>query len=115
MKKIICFLLVCVLSVFLFCGCSDIVVTTPVVDGVQSLPEEIKGSVSGEIVAKIMLSSDVKVFYYRDNVTDVMYMILDDYRAGGLTIMFHPDGTPLLYQEFLGLVNGINGSVCENG
>lgn len=44
--------------------------------------------------------------YYRDVPTDVLYMHRG--HSGGLTVMLHPDGTPLLYSEWVEMMEGIN-------
>lgn len=104
MKKIICLLLVCVLSLSLFCGCANVSVSVPDDDIEQVSVDKVEDAVKGEIVAKVVLSSDLRIYYYRDVLTDVMYMLSDDYKAGGLSVMYHFDGTPLLYSEWLGMV-----------
>lgn len=105
MKKIICLLLVCVMSLSLLCACGNVSVTVPATDPDHLSADQIEGAVKGEIVAKVVLSSDLRIYYYRDTLTGVMYMISDDYRAGGLCVMLHPDGSPLLYSEWLGMVS----------
>ena len=40
--------------------------------------------------------------YYRDKVTDVMYICYDEYDSGGLLEMHDPNtGLPLTYQQYL--------------
>lgn len=104
MKKIICLAIVCILVFSLLCGCSTVSVDTPDTDNSQLTVDEVKKATKGEIVAKVVLSSDLSIYYYRDTLTDVMYMISDDFRAGGLSVMYHSDGTPLLYSEWLEMV-----------
>ena len=40
------------------------------------------------------------IYLYRESSTDVLYMWKKAYYAGGLSVMLHPDGTPLLYSEW---------------
>lgn len=44
---------------------------------------------------------------YRCLVTDVMYLKYKGGYAGGITVMLHPDGTPLLYSEWLEMKEGV--------
>lgn len=50
-----------------------------------------------------MVSEDELFFtYYRDKVTDVMYICYDEYDSGGLLEMHDPNtGLPLTYQQYL--------------
>ena len=50
-----------------------------------------------------MVSEDELFFtYYRDKVTDVMYICYDEYDSGGLLEMHDPNtGLPLTYEKYL--------------
>ncbi len=50
-----------------------------------------------------MISTNEGVFtYYRDKVTDVMFICYDEYDSGGLIEMHDPNtGLPLTYQRYL--------------
>lgn len=49
----------------------------------------------------LVSTGDNSIRYYVDNATDVMYMWRNAGYSGGPTVMLHPDGTPLLYSEWL--------------
>lgn len=81
------------LSVFLFCslffGCSVVA------------HDMGTSSKRFEQVYYVNLDSDNHVRYYRDCVTDVMYICFTGYRKAGMTIMFDPTtGLPLTYSAY---------------
>ena len=39
--------------------------------------------------------------YFRDPVTDVMYVLIDGHKESALSVMLAADGSPLLYSEWL--------------
>lgn len=53
-------------------------------------------------------------YYYRDIVTDVMYVCFEDYRKGGITEMHDPEtGLPLTYTRYLALIDQANREAKE--
>jgi len=49
-----------------------------------------------------------KFLYYRDVVTDVMYVLYKEYRKGGMTAMLDPEtGLPLTYTRYMELANTV--------
>ena len=123
MSKRILSLLVCVmLCIGTLTAClpqSDTESTTESTSGNSSVSAEIFGSsdpdsvlqapepIYGNYFQKVM--SDGSAYYYRDYATDVMYILYANIAGyagmGGLTVMLAPDGTPLLYSEWLELIN----------
>ena len=50
------------------------------------------------------VGNDRKFDFYRDPVTDVMYLCLSDYNESGLTAMLDPEtGLPLTYARYMDL------------
>ena len=83
-KKHIVAIAVFVFVMFTFLGCNT-------VDGANDMFTKVcskKNFVHGDI------------YVYRENTTDVMYMIYSSGYKGGLTVMLDADGSPLLYSEW---------------
>ena len=97
MKKIrknaaiaILLVMVAVLSTFTACDSST---------AEPSAEEQVEAAVSMQRIAH---SDDFT--YYRDAITDVMYLCYYNYNGGGLTVMLDPEtGLPLTYVRFVEL------------
>ncbi len=52
-------------------------------------------------------NSDIQgIHYWRDTITDVMYLFTEIYKGGGMTVMLDPSsGKPLTYENFKKLYN----------
>ena len=66
-----------------------------------------------ELVSQQFPTSSSRIAYYRDVVTDVMYMnsyhIGSSVSAGGLTVMLDPDsGKPLTYARYMDLYSALH-------
>lgn len=66
-----------------------------------------------ELVSQQSPTSNSRIAYYRDVVTDVMYMnsyhIGSSVSAGGLTVMLDPDsGKPLTYARYTELYSALH-------
>ena len=66
------------------------------------------GCSDGQLVAKgytappnmTIYTNNGGAFYYAvDNSTNVVYVVLDIYNKGGITVMLNPDGTPVLADQ----------------
>ena len=47
-----------------------------------------------------LVAYDDNMYVYKENITDVMYIVYNSANRGGLTVMLNTDGTPLLYSEW---------------
>lgn len=54
-----------------------------------------------EPIGETFLSENTAAKYFRDKVTDVMYLYMSGYRSGGLSVMLNPaTGKPLTYTDY---------------
>jgi len=109
MKKIlICILLVVVFSFATGCGLSAPATQAP---SAFEEPTEESTFVGGmEFVGYsrgYYEGTNTDAFtYYRDVVTDVMYVCFEEYNKGGMTVMQDPEtGLPLTYTRYMELAN----------
>lgn len=109
MKKILGILLLLAFSLCVFCGCSEISQTIDASMEEAKAERAVIADMTGSHLEKVAIDADSGFTYYRDLRTDVMYSVyVDTYKAGyaggmgcGLTVMYHPDGSPLLYSDWL--------------
>jgi hypothetical protein len=104
MKKIIAIMLCIVLCVGMLCGCSN---------SERKLIERTTKSVPFERVytktSDGFFTTDPHIEYYHDKLTDVMYV--GTHYCGGsacsrsMSVMMKPDGTPMLYDEWVELID----------
>lgn len=100
MKRLFCLLLLVVVMLTLFTGC-----TTG--EKISSISEEIKAEATKNSLSEtfVLVYGNKHVdtyFYYRDTVTDVMYVVKDGTQEAGLTVMLDPNtGLPLTYTNWL--------------
>lgn len=95
MKRIISILTVVILVVCMLAmltGCDDI----------QQENREPKPDLSDrfEEIDTMNLSGDNYITVYYDKETGVMYQFIDGYKAGGLSVMYNPDGTVMIYNKY---------------
>lgn len=87
MKKIICVLLIAAMAVIGFTGCtSDI--------------EKIENS-RFESLPYYEDMGGYNILYFRDTITDIIYIMNTDAYQGGICPLYNTDGTPMLYDEFI--------------
>lgn len=86
-KKYMAIILICVFAMFTFMGCNTVCKS-----------ENYNGSTTDNTFT--LISSGSRMSIYRENVTDVMYVVYHAGYKGGLTVMLDTDGTPLLYSEW---------------
>lgn len=51
------------------------------------------------------IASGSRMSIYKEDITDVMYVVYHDGYNGGMTVMMNEDGTPLLYSEWAKMLN----------
>jgi hypothetical protein len=101
MKKIIAILLCMILCVGVLCGCFN------------SEHKYIKSTLEDAPLERVMyigvpdsislINPDIE--YYRDKLTDVMYATLNRHYGIGLSVLVKSDGTPMLYDEWVELID----------
>lgn len=99
-KRSLCFVFFFVLCLT-FCGCvileqpqetsSDYVTDRSVISDLEPFV----------CVGQTRLNPDAWAFFYRCRVTDVMYVYIDDYRAGALSVMYDESGLPIVFSEWI--------------
>ena len=87
MKRCIAIMLACVLTMFILVGCNTV-----------SKSREFDENATDYTFTRI--SSGSRMSIYKEDVTDVMYVVYHAGYKGGLTVMLDTDGTPLLYSEW---------------
>lgn len=81
------------ISIFFLIGCSDSIITEE-----EKLTEDYLTTVAHDYIGE----SEVYIVY--ENETGVMYLAVQLYdNSTDLTILYSPDGTPLTYDEWLGI------------
>ncbi|MBQ8245808.1 MAG: hypothetical protein IJZ42_01630 [Lachnospiraceae bacterium] len=103
MKKVI-FFLVIIVSVLSSCNIEQFEVSDPLADTPAEVPADNTCiPFEMELVGR---SSEGRFFYYRDTVTDMMFLFCRSSTAnsqgGGLTLMLDPEtGLPLTYDRYM--------------
>lgn len=86
-KKIFCLLLILIMPLMLFSGCSSNAQTS------SNGSEFIVGDI---VFIKVVRGDDFDIFV--DKNTRVMYIFNKTYHQGGLTVLVNADGTPMLWE-----------------
>lgn len=86
-KKYMAIILICVFAMFTFVGCNTV-----------SKSANYNDSATDNTFT--LISSGSRMSIYREDATDVMYVVYHAGYKGGLTVMLDTDGTPLLYSEW---------------
>lgn len=78
-------------------------------EGVEQASEALAADQSqrGHFVQRVARDRRFTISYYRDMATDVMYVAYHLNYGGGLTMMYHPDGYPLRYSDWLTMSEGL--------
>ena len=79
--------MVCVFAVFTFVGCNTV-------------SKSVNYNDSATDNTFTLISSGSRMSIYREDATDVMYVVYHAGYKGGLSVMLDTDGTPLLYSEW---------------
>lgn len=87
MKRCIAIMLVCVLVISILTGCNTV-----------RKSKDYNEDATDYTFTRI--SSGSRMSIYKEDVTDVMYVVYHAGYKGGLTVMLDTDGTPLLYSEW---------------
>lgn len=87
-KRYIAIMLICVLAVSILTGCDNTVSKSKDFDE------------NGTDYTFTLISSGSRMSLYKENITDVMYLVYHIGYKGSLTVMLDADGTPLLYSEW---------------
>lgn len=99
MKKLFCILLVLIVLLS-FVGCSS--KSTAEETGTITASEEAKTTITHATFEVVCGESWDEILYYRDTVTDVMYIRWQSNNEGGLTVMMDPyTKGPLTYDNWL--------------
>lgn len=109
-KSLICIFLVVVFAFATGCDLSVLATQEPSVSEAQTEESAFVGGM--EFVGYFRGYNermDADVFtYYRDVVTDVMYVCFEEYAKGGMVVMQDPEtGLPLTYTRYLDLANAV--------
>lgn len=87
MKRCIAIMLVCVLVISILTGCNTV-----------GKSKDYNEDVIDCTFTRISSGSCMSI--YKEDVTDVMYVVYHTDYKGGLTVMLDTDGTPLLHSEW---------------
>jgi hypothetical protein len=87
MKKIICVLLIAAMATIGFAGCC-------------ANNEKVKIG-RFESLSYYDNTCGREVRYFRDTITDIIYIMNVDSYQGGICPLYNTDGTPMLYDEFM--------------
>jgi len=102
--KILSFALLLCLVLSIFSGCS--VIEDAFIKGMENAEQAIEEQerIRAEYFVKVADDWNSSICCYKEARTDVMYMVIDSGNLNGrgcaLSVMLHPDGTPLLYSEW---------------
>ena len=102
--KIFTFSLVLCLVLSIFSGCSEF--EDAYKKGVEKAEQVIEeqNRMTSEYFVKVVDDLNSPIRCYKDVRTDVMYMVIYTGNLNGncaaISVMLHPDGTPLLYSEW---------------
>lgn len=104
MKKLVCFVLACMMLIFVFVACEQ-----PPVG--EFVPTEIETSarfreIGRETVATRNNGNQLEdAIYYVDIYTNIVYVYFIDWDAnatrGMITVLYSADGTPMTLEEFM--------------
>lgn len=73
-------------------------------EGVEQASEALaadKATTRSHFMERVGTDKRFSFTYYRDVATDVMYIAYHPSYGGGVTMMYHPNGSPLLYSEWV--------------
>lgn len=101
MKKLVCFVLACIMLIFVFvaCGQSTVGEFVPTENETSARFREI-----GRETIAIRNGSDQieDAIYYVDTQTNIVYVyFIANATRGGMTVLYSADGTPMTLEEFM--------------
>ena len=106
-NRSLCIALIALLCFGCLAGCSDFQSRLDEVRTERELVEANEAKLSSSMFQLVASDEDDHISYYRDVVTDVMYVYMclkSGYSGmGGISVMLSPDGSPLLYSEWSSL------------
>ena len=104
MKKLICFILACIMLIFVFVACEQ----SPVGEFIPTeseTPARFR-EIGREVIAPARSGNHIEdAIYYVDTHTNIVYMYFIDWdgngTGGGVTVLYSADGTPMTLEEFM--------------